>query len=213
MTAWTAIWLLALSLLPGTLTKLVKRIYGPQKNVNAVLLWGIGIRKNLGLLGLYFLFIHVCMMLLLYNSSYYNHIFGRRGKTMDSWRYEWTMFMAVISTSFFIIVGISSLPGVALKMNKAQWQAIFGILVWWALVTGLLHVIFLGGDDWDEDESSSPYAWARGMPPVTLMASLIPLLVLFFKFVSMTLARLTRLNALAKRGSELGSVHPHPESA
>lgn len=206
MSAWTATWLFALSLLPGTLAKIIKRMNGPQKDLNGLLLWSLSIRKHVGLLGLYFLFIHACLMLLLYNSSYYGHIFRRRGETMESWRYEWTMFMAVVSTSFFIIVGIASLPSVGLAMNKAHWDAIFGRLIWFALMTGLLHIIFLGSDNWDEDQDSSPYAWARGMPPVTLMATLIPLLVLFIKFVSMTLALVVWVVWLVRGGPEVGGA-------
>jgi hypothetical protein len=205
MSAWLALWNFAFCLLPGTLARIIKQLFGPQTELHPFILWGLGIRKHIGLLALYFLFIHACMMLLLWNTSYYNHMLLDRN-CEDCWRVEWAMFMAVVSTSFFIISGIASLPSVGASMNKAQFQLVFGPVVWLGLVMGMLHILFLGSDTWHEKDEN-PYAWAGDMPPVTMMAALIPLVVLGLKFVQVTLSIGQRLLWLV-RGKECGAVVP-----
>lgn len=91
-------------------------------------------------------------------------------------------------------------------MNKAQFQLVFGPVVWLGLVTGMLHILFLGSDTWHEKDEN-PYAWAGDMPPVTMMAALIPLVVLGLKFVQVTLSIGQRLLRLV-RGKECGAVVP-----
>ena len=139
--AWTATYGLALSLLPGTLARMIHQIQGTTAPIPRVLLWGCIIRKQIGLLSLYFLFLHACMMMILFGNEYFGYLM--QDGSMN-WEGEASMLFAAISTSLFGIVGIVSLPSVGHAMNKAQFGLVFGPVVWGALATGLLHIMFLG---------------------------------------------------------------------
>ena len=118
------------------------------------------------------------------------------------------MLFAALSFTLFIIVGLASLPSIQAAMNKAQFELVFGPIVWVALVCGLVHIIVLGEESWHE-KGENPYAWAGNMPPVTLMASLVPLLVLALKFLQVSHSLCQRsLRLLRRRRLHLRSVHP-----
>ncbi len=203
MFAWTSVWGFALSLLPGTIIRLLKQmtsIVTPPR----FLIWGCSIRKQVGLLSLYFVLLHACMMLLIFGGEYF-------GFLMDEGAMEWndeaSMLTAVLSTSLFIITGIASLPSVGHEMNKAQFMLVFGPVVWSALALGVMHVMFLGVPSWTANPRSR-YSWARGMPPVTLMASVLPLLVMFIKAIQVCHASMLRMkNWLTSRRHHVSSIH------
>jgi hypothetical protein len=204
MAAWTALWGLAFSLLPGT-TILVLRSLNYPFATPKLLIWGCNIRKHVGLISLFFLFWHACLMLLLFGEEYFGFLLRE-----VTWKFEASMLMAMFSTAFFFITGIASIPSVQAGMNKAHFHVVFGIVVWVALLFGFLHVLFLGMDTWMEDkEDRSPYSWARDMPPITLMASLIPLLTMFLKTVHVSLALLFWVKNSFKVRLGLASVSTH----
>jgi hypothetical protein len=130
MFAWTATWGFSLSLLPGTTIRLIK-IFKPSFVPSRHLIWGCNIRKHVGLLSLYFLSLHACMMLLLFGGEYFGFLL-REGHM--EWNDEAAMLCAVLSTSLFSINGIASLPSVSHAMNKAQFGLVFGPVVYSALV-------------------------------------------------------------------------------
>jgi hypothetical protein len=66
---------------------------------------------------------------------------------------------------------------VGAAMNKAQWELVMGPLVWIALTFGTTHVLIMGVQGWNDQDK-----WPGGMPPITLMSTLIPLVALFLKF-------------------------------
>lgn len=124
-----------------------------------------------------------------------------------AWNDEASMLTAVLSLSLFIITGIASLPSVGHEMNKAQFMLVFGPVVWSALTLGLMHVMFLGVPSWTETPRSR-YSWARGMPPVTLMASVLPLLVMFIKTVQVCHASSLKVkNYVVSRRHQVSSIH------
>jgi hypothetical protein len=61
-----------------------------------------------------------------------------------------------------------------------------GPLVWLGLMTVLAHIMILGVESWSEKDENL-MAWPGDMPPVTLMAALVPLLVLFLKLLQVTI--------------------------
>jgi predicted dinucleotide-binding enzyme len=183
--AWTATYGFALSLLPGVLARLNRQLRGPKAKISRILLWGLGIRKHVGVLALYFVFLHACLMLLIFGSDYFGFMLNDPSDKMR-WTGEASMLFGVISTSLFSIVGIASLPSVGAVMNKAQASLVFGPLVWLGLMTALAHIMILGVESWSEKDENL-YSWPGDMPPVTLMASLVPLLVLFLKFLQVTI--------------------------
>lgn len=204
--AWTATYGFALSLLPGVLARLDRQFRGPKAKICPSLLWGLGIRKHVGVLALYFLYLHACLMLFIFGGEYFRFMLNDSNGKMR-WTSETSMLFGVISTSFFSIVGIASLPSVGAVMNKAQATLVFGPLVWLGLMTALVHIIVLGFESW-KDKDENLQAWPGDMPPVTLMASLIPLLVLFLKFLQVTISFIQALLLRQKlRNDSTGSAH------
>lgn len=197
MFAWTATYGFALSLLPGTLARLLKQLRGKNARIPRVIVWGCSIRKQIGLMALYFVYLHACLMLLIFGDNYFGFMLSRNNPDDDKMdaNGEASMLLATLSTSFFTITGIASLPSVQANMNKAQFGCVFGPVVWLGLATGLGHIMVLGVPSWDEHDEPMSYPWARRMPPVTLMASLVPLAVLFVKLVQVVAARTQQLAA------------------
>ena len=70
---------------------------------------------------------------------------------------------------------------------------------------GTMHVMFLGVPSWSYPRS--PYSWARDMPPITLMASVVPLFVLSIKFTQVVLARAVLLKHMLDARHQVASVH------
>lgn len=68
-----------------------------------------------------------------------------------------------------------------------------------------MHIMFLGVPSWSYPRS--PYSWARDMPPITLMASVVPLFVLSTKFVQVILARMFLLKHMLDARHQVASVH------
>lgn len=54
------------------------------------------------------------------------------------------MMCAIYSLALYIIVALSSMPGISEAMNKAQWDFVFGPVCWMALALAHVHycVIF-----------------------------------------------------------------------
>ena len=202
MFAWTAVYGFALSLLPGTIIRLLRQLAHRDMTPKS-LIWGCTIRKQIGVISLYFLSLHVCMMLLIFGGEYFGFLIDEGHM---EWNDEASMLAAVLSTSLFYITGIASLPSVGREMNKAQFELVFGPVVWSALTLGVMHVMFLGVPSW-VSSPRSPYSWARSMPPTTLMASVVPLFVMFIKFVQSCHASVLKIKKWATSRHQFSSIH------
>mmetsp|Transcript_19099 Transcript_19099/g.31350 ORF Transcript_19099/g.31350 Transcript_19099/m.31350 type:complete len:455 (-) Transcript_19099:35-1399(-) len=202
MFAWTAVWGFALSLLPGTIIRLLKQAAYIDTTPRFLIL-GCSIRKHVGLLSLYFVLLHGCMMLLIFGGEYFGFLID---DGYMEWNDEASMLTAVLSVSLFMITGIASLPSVGNEMNKAQFKLVFGPVVWSALALGVMHIMFLGVPSWTATPRSR-YSWSRGMPPVTLMASVLPLLVMFIKSVQVCHASMLRVKHWVASRHQVSSIH------
>ena len=202
MFAWTAVWGFAISLLPGTIIRLLKQVMYMDKTPR-FLIWGCSIRKHVGLLSLYFVSLHACMMLLIFGGEYFGFFLD---DGYMKWNDEASMLTAVLSLSLFTITGIASLPSVGHEMNKAQFVFVFGPVVWSALALGVMHVMFIGVPSWTATPRSR-YSWTRGMPPVTLMASVLPLLVMSIKAVQVCHASMLKVKNWAASRHHISSIH------
>lgn len=91
---------------------------------------------------------------------------------------EVSMMFAVYSTTLFIIVGLCSLPCVGDGMTKAQWNFVFGPVVWTALAFGHVHycVIYFR-------VIRGSFKANGSIPHATLLGSLLPWLAFALKFV------------------------------
>jgi len=174
--------LFALSVMPGTIARLIKSwkndsLYALHPSI----LWALSIRKHLGLLGLYFLFVHAVMSLINFGpGNYYWFAYDSTDSLSMNLTGEVSMMFAVYSTSLFIIVGLASLPSVGEAMNKAQWAFIFGPVVWLALAMGHAHycVIYFRA-------IMGTREMYGGIPHATLLGSLLPWFAFFLKFLQL----------------------------
>jgi len=149
MFAWTAIYGFAFCQLPGIVLRFGKQL-GLSVADNGedspawlrAIHWGVKIRKHVGLLSLYFVSLHACMVLLIFGEEYYGYKFENGGAM--AWNDEAAMLCAVLSLSLYVIVGIASLPSVQKAMNPPQFALVFGPVVMTALALGTMHVMFLG---------------------------------------------------------------------
>eukprot|EP00563_Minutocellus_polymorphus_P019629 CAMPEP_0197715748 /NCGR_PEP_ID=MMETSP1434-20131217/859_1 /TAXON_ID=265543 /ORGANISM="Minutocellus polymorphus, Strain CCMP3303" /LENGTH=429 /DNA_ID=CAMNT_0043299963 /DNA_START=33 /DNA_END=1322 /DNA_ORIENTATION=- len=189
---WTAIYGFALTQLPGTLTKLI-RIFRSDtlRDLHPILLFGLRIRKQLGVLSLYYLTVHVLMSLLIFNPSYYGKFFSDPSAKSSKFttKAEISFFFGIVGFSFYLILGICSLPSVVANLTKHQFSLLYGSLVWMALIFGTIHVMVMGVAGWSKQET-----WPGNMPPITLLSVVVPLFVLFLKFVQVNLSFFLRLS-------------------
>ena len=56
-------------------------------------------------------------------------------------------------------------------------------MAWVALMFGTSHVLIMGVEGWDDYET-----WPGGLPPITMTATVIPILVLFLKLIEVNLS-------------------------
>lgn len=180
---WTAINGFALTQIPGVLARLSHVIYGNTlRNKSTLLLWGLKIRKQLGILSLWLLFVHTMMSLLIFNEKYYGKFFidPSAGTSKLNSVGETSFLFAILGTGLYTVMGISSLPSVGSQMTHKQWQLIYGPVAWSALLFGTVHVLIMGVKGWDDQDT-----WPGNMPPITMTSVLLPLLALFLKLVLM----------------------------
>jgi predicted dinucleotide-binding enzyme len=183
---WTAIYGFALAQLPGTVAKLIKAFNTDSfLELPTVLKWGLGIRKHVGLLSLYFLAVHVLMSYLIFSPAYFRRFFLEDEDPNDDKHFtkltkkaEVSFFFGILGFSFYIFLGICSLHSVGVSMTNRQWRLIYGPLVWLALIFGSLHAFIMGYAGWTNQER-----WPGNLPPITLMSLLVPMLVMFVKIV------------------------------
>ena len=141
----------------------------------------LSIRKHLGLISLWFLTVHIFMSCLMFSIAYYSRFFYDKDDPFSrmSANGESSFMFGSIGAGLYVILGICSLPSVAEQMTNRQWQFVYGPVAWTALAFGTAHVMCQGiGVTWNNKEN-----WAGGMPPITLMSVLVPLLVMFLKLV------------------------------
>ena len=180
---WTALNGFAVSQVPGLCARMYNAFYTESlRNKPQWILWSLGIRKQVGLLSLWFLFVHVLMSLLLFNPAYYGKFFVNPKETPSKMNAigEASFFFAVLGTGLYAIMGLCSIPSIGSQMTNKQWQLTYGPIAWIALAFGTIHVMIMGVKGWDDQEK-----WPGGMPPITMTSVLIPLLVMWLKLCAM----------------------------
>jgi len=129
---------------------------------------------------------------------------------------ESSFFFGILGMGLYVIMGLCSLPSVGNEMTNKQWQLVYGWVAWIALAFGTIHVLIMGVNGWDDQET-----WPGGMPPITLTAILIPMAVMWLKLLQVALVCVHRSMGLDKRyqnlhpafdyGQEDGMVIVHEE--
>jgi len=182
---WTALTGFALTQLPGVIARISNLFRSTNLNgYSRTLKWALTIRKNLGILSLWFLGVHIIMSLLLMNPAYYGKFYVDPTANHSKMNVtgETSFFFAILGAMFYFILGLASLPSIGANMTNAQWQLIYGPLAWTALLFGTSHVLIMGVKGWADQGK-----WPGGLPPITLTSTLIPMLVIFLKQVEVAL--------------------------
>ena len=141
---WTTITGFTLSLSPGLLAKLIQlrkhRQYQHKHSKTAWILWGLQIRKPLGLCSLWLLGLHVTISLLLFNPAYYEKFFvdPKANHSKLNATGELSFACAILATALFGLLGICSLPSVASQMTQRSWKVGMNIFC-------ILHCLLLSG--------------------------------------------------------------------
>jgi hypothetical protein len=184
---WTALNGFAITMLPGLFARMSNAIYRDSLRTKPRWMTSfLGMRKYIGLLSLWFLFVHIFMSLLLFSPAYYSKFFVDPEANSSKLNAigESSFFFAIIGACLFCILGVCSLPSVANQMTNSQWQFLYGPLVWIALLFGTIHVLIMGVAGWTKTET-----WPGGLPPITLTSTIIPMIAMYLKLVQAILSR------------------------
>jgi len=183
---WTAIWGFSLSMLPGTLARLLSFIqHKSLRNKPYWLCRFLEMRKHIGLLSLWFLVLHIIISLTLLSPAYYFWLYETNSS--DSAMNvigETSLLFGVLGAGLYLILGACSLPSVKSEMTSKQWQIVFGPLAWSALVCSVLHAMVMGVKTWHYP----------GLPGNSLLSALIPLITIALKMTQAIISRLACLH-------------------
>lgn len=119
-------------------------------------------RKNLGMTGFVFAFLHAVFVLILFNSDHYPKFYT--GNDLN--------FLGWISISIgFVSLVIFSFPFVAAWKNKPNTANVFR-LGKYGVMLNILHPLAIGFSGW-----FSPNEWPFYLPPITLLAVMTGIIV------------------------------------
>ena len=121
---WTSLTGFAFCMMPGLMARYFDSIHNNKMlDKPQWIRYGLSIRKPLGLLALWFLVLHILISLLLFNSQYYGKFFidptvsSKLNKTG-----EVTFFFGILGAALYTILGVCSLPSIAMQMTNKSWQ-------------------------------------------------------------------------------------------
>lgn len=128
-------------------------------------------RQRFGLAGLWCTTVHVLMSLLLMGPNYFQKFYLETGKL--TWQAELSMATGVLGVGFLLWLLVATL-----KTETQQHTSLVPGIARWALLATALHLIFMGGTGWLNQED---WAEAKGLPAITLLAFGVTLLGLALK--------------------------------
>jgi hypothetical protein len=134
---WTALNAFALTMLPGLMARFFDALFADKSmDKPKWIVFGLKIRKALGLLALWFLVIHIIMSLLLFNQKYYGKFFidPKASSSKLNAVGEFSFFFAILGAGFYFILGICSLPSVGMGMTSRSWHvSTYGTKLDWCM--------------------------------------------------------------------------------
>lgn len=181
--AWTCIWGFALAQFPGVIARFY--IMFGRYQLPDLLLWGLNMRKELGVISLFFLLCHAIMSLTIWNAGYFYWSYDDPTNVMAKylWHVETAMFFGIVGFGLYVVLGICSLPSVAAAMTSRQWQFVYGVVSWTALIFGLCHNLFIG-----KNIMQWTHYWPDKIPHQTVMSCTIPIGVIGLKVIQVFLS-------------------------
>jgi DMSO/TMAO reductase YedYZ heme-binding membrane subunit len=110
--------------------------------------------------------------------------------------FELSLFFGMIGFGMYCIMSLSSIPSIGAGMSYAQWDLVFGKVVWCALILSVIHCILLIPPSKDTVDTTTTTAAATSdtllLPPPSVLASVIPFMTILFKIVQVLLCRWKR---------------------
>ncbi|XP_034258239.1 metalloreductase STEAP4 [Pantherophis guttatus] len=185
-----ALILLALVYLPGIFAAILQLYRGTKYSRFPDWLdkWML-CRKQLGLVALAYAFLHVLYTLIIpiryyvrWKVNSYVLDLALKNKTDTLWTgWAWHsdsyLALGILGFFLFVLLGITSLPSVSNSVNWREFRFVQSYLGYLTLVLCTAHTLGYGGKRFLNQRS---YPW--GLPPVYLLALIIPCIVLFIKF-------------------------------
>jgi hypothetical protein len=180
--AWSCLTGFTLTQVPGVLAHMHNLYYRDSLLTKPKWMRNmLAARKHIGLVSLWMLGVHIFMSCLIFGPNYYGVYFidSKDALSKMNLHGELAFMCGSIGAALFVIMGICSLPSVAEQMTNRQWAFVYGPVAWAALFFGTFHVIPQGvGITWNHKEK-----WPGGMPPITLMSTVLPMFVMTMKIV------------------------------
>ena len=186
---WMALWLLSLVYLPGCLAGFLQLYRGTKYTRFPSWLdnW-MKSRKQLGLYALAFAGMHACLSCIALAGEYVkymsnvvkipgtdNYVYFR-----FHWNAEVSLLFAVLAMTFFIVLGITSLPSVNQVMSWKEWDFVQSKLGYLTLTFAFFHVTIYAYEVYDPKYHKF---WKYGIPPAVYFQPMLPGLVLIMKLV------------------------------
>ena len=123
---WTSLNSFAICMIPGLMSRFFDAIYNNKiLDKPKWIMYGLSIRKPLGLISLWLLCIHIIMSLLIFNPKYYGKFFidpSNGASSKLNKKGEFSFFFGIFGAALYSILGICSLPSISTKMTNASWK-------------------------------------------------------------------------------------------
>ncbi|XP_063159665.1 metalloreductase STEAP4 [Candoia aspera] len=185
-----ALVLLALVYLPGIFAAILQLYRGTKYSRFPDWLdkWMLR-RKQLGLIALAYAFLHVLYTLIIpiryyvrwrYNSYTFQQVLNNRTDPLwnsKAWHSDSYLALGILGFFLFVLLGITSLPSVSNSVNWREFRFVQSYLGYLTLVLCTAHTLAYG---WKRFLNVASYPWF--LPPVFMLALIIPCIVLVMKF-------------------------------
>ena len=186
---WMALWLLSLVYLPGCIAGFVQLYRGTKYSRFPSWLdnW-MTCRKQLGLYALAFAGMHACLSCIALAGEYVKYmsnVVNIPGTNKYvyfhyQWNAEVSLLFAVLAMTFFIVLGITSLPSVNQVMSWKEWDFVQSKLGYLTLTFAFCHVTIYVYRVYDPIYIKF---WKYGIPPAVYFQPMLPGLVLAMKLI------------------------------
>ncbi len=164
--AWTAIFSILLSYLPGTLKKFGKKVK-PQY---------LAIRKHFGIGGFFIASLHIQISLVILRPDLFPYLHD--GDKMNP-NGDLAVMFGVLTFTALLMPAVVSIPSVIKAMPLERWKKIqyTGYI---ALLFNLFHLAAVGSMRW-----FNPGGWPGFLPPITLLAATMVIFLLMLRGTSL----------------------------
>lgn len=189
VSGWVALMLMFITFLAGTFAAFKQLISGTAKVPfpNWLDKW-LKSRKALGVIGLFFIGLHLVA------SSLTDNLFVDWGflNTKQGAFYQISMFLAIFAAGIYACLGVTSIPSVGAGLSWREWNFIQSKLGVFGFLIGTLHLVFvvLAIDDLNYGE------WPKRIPPISLFVGIPAILLLISRFLISIPPLSTRLNRI-----------------